>query len=57
MRNIRLAIEQEDGRPAFMLDDVHDSKFDDIDVSSIIRTPALSAHPNCSNIGMDMNSI
>jgi polygalacturonase len=50
MNHISVAIEQPDGRPAFMLDDVQDSVFDDISVKSITQTPVFSVHQNCSGI-------
>lgn len=50
MQNIKLSIEQEDGRPAFLMDDVHDSVFDDITVKGITNTPAFSVDKNCSSL-------
>ncbi len=50
LQNIRLSIEQEDGRPAFIMDDVHDSVFDDITIKNITNTPAFSVDKNCSGI-------
>jgi polygalacturonase len=53
MKDINLTIEQEDGRPAFLLDDVHDSVFNDISVVNITNTPAFSIGKNCSGIQID----
>jgi len=50
MNNIIVTIKQQDGRPAFLLDDVHDSKFDDISIKSITPTPAFSILQNCGGI-------
>jgi polygalacturonase len=57
MKNISLAIEQEDSRPAFLLDDVHNSKFTDIMVQGIKPTPAFSVYPNCSENQLDLERI
>ena len=56
MRNIRVAIEQEDGRPAFMLDDVKDSVFEDVSVESLTPTPAFALMPNCKGITADLDT-
>lgn len=53
MKNIGISIEQEDGRPAFLLDDVHDSTFDDVRVNSVTATPAFSIKDNCSGICLE----
>ena len=53
MKNINLSIEQEDGRPGFLLDDVSDSKFNDITVNNKTNTPAFSINKNCSGIQLD----
>lgn len=52
MNNIIVTIQQQDGRPAFLLDDVHDSVFDDISIKSITPTPAVSINQNCSGINL-----
>lgn len=53
MQNILVDIKQKDGRPAFLLDDVYDSHFDEISVKSINTTPVLSIHQNCKNISIN----
>jgi polygalacturonase len=50
MNNIHVTIEQPDGRPAFFLDDVHDSAFDNISASGITPTPAFSINQSCGYI-------
>jgi hypothetical protein len=51
MKNISVNIEQKDGRPAFQLDDVHDSQFDEISVKSITSTPAFSTNQKYYHFG------
>jgi hypothetical protein len=51
MRNVRVAMKQEDARPAFLLDDVHGSNFDDIRTESVSKTPPFSIDPNCTDVG------
>ena len=53
MNNISVTIQQKDGRPAFLLDDVHDSTFERISVSSPSKTPAFTTGPNCSGIQLN----
>ena len=53
MKDVSIAIEQKDGRPAILLDDVHDSVFDDISIKDITPTPAFSVGKNCSEIQLD----
>lgn len=53
MKNIFIDIEQKDGRPAFLLDDVRDSQFDEISVKSITSTPAFSINQNCKDIDLN----
>lgn len=54
MKNVGVSIAQKDGRPAFLLDDAHDSKFEDIKVASVVPSPAFALKPNCRGILMDM---
>lgn len=53
MKDINISIVQKDGRPAFLLDDVHDSEFDDTTVKNITPSPAFSVKNNCSGIRID----
>ena len=53
MNNIQIEIKQKDGRPAFMLEDAHDSKFDEISVSSLNTTPSFSLKANCTGINLN----
>ena len=50
MNNIRIAIRQEDGRPAIVLDDVHNSTFRDIKTVNVSQTALFSIKPNCKGI-------
>lgn len=50
MNNVSVEIKQKDGRPAFMLDDVHDSTFDEIAAKNSVHTPVITAHQNCKNV-------
>lgn len=54
MKNISVAIKQDDGRPAFMLDDVHDSVFDNISASNNLLTPVIATHQNCTNLTLNL---
>jgi len=53
MNNVEISIAQEDGRPAIVLDDVHDSSFERITTQSVSKTPALAVKPNCTNVDVD----
>ena len=53
MKNVCVAIRQEDGRPAFLLDDVHSSIFDDIQTESVSNTPSFLVEPNCTDISLE----
>lgn len=54
MNNIRIIQKQADARPAFLLDDVHDSEFDEISsVNGAAHTPAFSLQQNCSGITLN----
>jgi hypothetical protein len=50
MNNITINQKQADGRPAFILDDVHDSDFDEISAQNIVLSPVFSVQQNCSGI-------
>lgn len=50
MTNVRVTIRQKDERPAFVLDDVHDSVFHEIHTESITDTPRFVFKNNCTNI-------
>ena len=54
MKDICISIERRDGRPAFLLEDVHDSGFDTITVKSITPSPAFSVGNTCSGIQLDL---
>jgi len=56
MNNIRVAIRQKDARPAFVLDDVHDSVFHDISTEDISATPSFSVPSNCTGIDVKMKN-
>jgi polygalacturonase len=50
MKNIQINQKQEDGRPAILLDDVHDSEFDEISSINSVPTPVFSLKQNCTGI-------
>jgi hypothetical protein len=50
MNNIKVVICQEDGRPAIVLDDVHDSTFRDMETENISQTHLFRIKPNCKGI-------
>ena len=52
VKNVQLINHQKDGRPAFVLDDVHHSSFRSIRISSSLPAPAFSVEPNCSGINL-----
>ena len=52
LKNIRISIDQVDGRPAIVLDDVHNSKFFDIETQSVSQTDLFSVRPNCKEIDL-----
>ena len=49
LSDIRITMRQEDARPAFVLDDVHDSTFKNICSTSISATPPFRFEEGCSN--------
>ena len=49
LKNVRIAIRQEDARPAFVLDDVHDSAFQNIRTESVSKTQAFRLEENCTD--------
>jgi polygalacturonase len=51
--NVRVAVRQQDGRPAFVLDDVHNSVFRDIQTQSVSETSTFSTQPNCTGLELD----
>ena len=53
MKNVNVEVKQKDGRPAFILDDVHDSVFEDIRAQNPITTPAVTVSQNCSDIALN----
>jgi len=57
MTNIHVAIRQEDARPCFVLDDVHDSEFRGIQAEHVSDTPAFRVEENCSGIERDGESL
>lgn len=56
MNNIKVNQKQEDGRPAILLDDVHDSEFDEISSINSLPTPLFSLKQNCTGIMMNQIS-
>jgi len=50
MTNVRVTIKQQDDRPAFILDDVHNSEFHGIKTESITPTETFSINENCKGI-------
>ncbi|GAB3276993.1 glycoside hydrolase family 28 protein [Larkinella harenae] len=52
LNNISVSILQADGRPAFLLDDVHDSEFDEIAVESRTPTAVFAMQQNCSGVSL-----
>lgn len=53
MRNIHFSIEKEDERPVFVIDDTHDSKFDDITAKTVTNVPVFAYKDNCTGINLD----
>ena len=53
MKNITINQKQADGRPAFMLDDVHESDFEEISATNSRSSPVFSVKQNCSGILLD----
>lgn len=50
MNNIKITQQQADGRPAFILDDVHDSDFNGISATNSMHSPVFSLKQNCTGI-------
>ena len=46
----QVAPKQKDERPAFVLDDVHDSVFYNIQTESVTETPRFAEKENCTGI-------
>lgn len=55
LNNVRVTMRQEDARPAFVLDDVHDSTFSDIQTDSVSQTPPFLVKENCTNNSVPTN--
>ncbi len=53
MNDIRVTMRQEDARPCFVFDDVHDSSFRQIQTESVSATPVFRETEDCSNIRYD----
>lgn len=53
LKNVNVTMRQKDGRPAFMLDDTHNSTFEDMTVDSVGPSAAMSIKSNCSGILTD----
>jgi hypothetical protein len=53
MNNVSVEIKQKDGRPALMLDDVHQSAFANVKTQNIIFSPTFSTHQSCSGITLE----
>jgi hypothetical protein len=49
LSDIRVSMCQEDARPAFVLDDVHDSAFQNIRADSVSKTQPFRLEENCTN--------
>ena len=54
MTNIRVAIMQADARSAFVLDDVHDSVFQNIHTENVTSTSPFSVQSNCTGVDVKM---
>jgi len=54
MTNIRVSIRQKDARPAFVLDDVHDSIFHGIRTVAVSTRPPFSVESNCTGLDVKM---
>ena len=50
MANVNVRIRQEDSRPAFVLDEVHDAIFQNISTNSITNTDKFKVKDNCTEI-------
>lgn len=50
MSNVSVDVQQKDGRPAFLLDDVHRSEFRNITTHNLIPSPAFAIQQGCSDI-------
>ena len=55
MTNVRVTIRQKDERPAFVLDDVHNSVFHDIETKSLAGTHRFTVKENCTGIDLGKN--
>jgi hypothetical protein len=55
MTNVRVTIRQKVERPAFVLDDVHDSVFHDIETKGLAGTPRFTVKENCTGIDLGKN--
>ena len=55
MADVSITIRQEDSRPAFVLDEVHDSVFKNIRTKSVTDTPVFNIMENCT--GIDTSSV
>ncbi len=53
MNNVNVSIRQEDARPCFVLDDVHDSEFHGIQTEQVSEVPVFRIDDNCSSITRD----
>ncbi|MBN1590681.1 MAG: right-handed parallel beta-helix repeat-containing protein [Pirellulales bacterium] len=53
MKDVHVVITQEDGRPAFVLDDVHASTFENVETKSVSKTPSFSVNPNCTGVALE----
>ncbi len=54
MNRIRIEHLQPDGRPAFLLDDVHDSAWEGVQVTGRNPTPCFSVLGNCTGVGLNV---
>ncbi len=53
MKNVWIGSRSGDGRPALVLDDVHESTFKDIETVPAVKTPTFVVEPNCTNVELD----
>ncbi len=52
-RDVRVAIRQADGRPAFVLDDVQDSRFTGVQAQSVSGTAPFRVEENCHGVKVE----
>jgi hypothetical protein len=50
MSDVRISLRQEDARPAFVLDDVHDSTFRNVRSEGLSTAPPFRVEKNCTGV-------